>query len=83
MNIVDFCLKYKVTTIMAYVLAVVFGIMGFASLPDMELPMAVVMIVGMVVSTIVTLLFTPVYDSLIDSLTGSGLPTEHHIKRLI
>lgn len=47
MNIADFCLKHKVTTIMAYVLVVVFGIMGFASLPlamlpDMELPMAVV-----------------------------------------
>lgn len=47
MNIADFCLKHKVTTIMAYVLIVVFGIMGFASLPlamlpDMELPMAVV-----------------------------------------
>lgn len=47
MNIADFCLKHKVTTIMASVLVVVFGIMGFASLPlamlpDMELPMAVV-----------------------------------------
>ncbi len=47
MNIADFCLKHKVTTIMAYVLVVVFGIMGFASLPlamlpDMELPMAIV-----------------------------------------
>ena len=28
MNIADFCLKHKVTTIMAYVLIVVFGIMG-------------------------------------------------------
>ena len=47
MNIADFCLKHKVTTIMAYVLIVVFGMMGFTSLPlamlpDMELPMAVV-----------------------------------------
>lgn len=47
MNIADFCLKHKVTTIMAYVLIVVFGIMGFTSLPlalmpDIELPMAVV-----------------------------------------
>lgn len=33
MNIADFCLKHKVTTIMAYVLIVVFGIMGFTSLP--------------------------------------------------
>lgn len=47
MNIADFCLKHKVTTIMAYVLIVIFGIMGFTSLPlallpDIELPMAVV-----------------------------------------
>lgn len=47
MNIADLCLKHKVTTIMAYVLIVVFGIMGFTSLPlalmpDIELPMAVV-----------------------------------------
>lgn len=47
MNIADFCLKHKVTTIMAYVLIVVFGLMGFttlplAMLPDIELPMAVV-----------------------------------------
>ena len=47
MNIADFCLKHKVTTIMAYVLIVIFGIMGFTSLPlalmpNIELPMAVV-----------------------------------------
>lgn len=47
MNIADFCLKHKITTIMAYVLIVIFGIMGFTSLPlalmpDIELPMAVV-----------------------------------------
>lgn len=47
MNLAGFCLKHRVTTIMAYVLIVVFGLMGFASLPlalmpDIELPMAVV-----------------------------------------
>lgn len=47
MNLAGFCLKHRVTTIMAYVLIVVFGVMGFTSLPlalmpNIELPMAVV-----------------------------------------
>ena len=33
MNLAGFCLKHRVTTIMAYVLIVVFGVMGFTSLP--------------------------------------------------
>lgn len=47
MKTAEFCLKHRVTTIMAYVLIVVFGVMGFTSLPlalmpNIELPMAVV-----------------------------------------
>lgn len=47
MKTAEFCLKHRVTTIMAYVLIVVFGIMGFTSLPlalmpNIELPMAIV-----------------------------------------
>ena len=48
MKFADFCIKHKVTTIMAYVMIVIFGILGFSSLPlalmpDIELPMAVIM----------------------------------------
>lgn len=48
MKIAAFCIRHRVTTIMIYIMAVVFGIMGFTSLPlalmpDIELPMAIVM----------------------------------------
>ena len=48
MKFADFCIKHKVTTIMAYVMIVIFGILGFSSLPlalmpNIELPMAVIM----------------------------------------
>ncbi|MCI2058919.1 MAG: efflux RND transporter permease subunit [Oscillibacter sp.] len=47
MNLVSFCIKHRVTTILACVMVAVFGVMGFAQLPlalmpDIELPMAVV-----------------------------------------
>ena len=47
MKLVAFCIKHRVTTIMACVMIVVFGIVGFrdiplALLPDIKLPMAVV-----------------------------------------
>ena len=48
MKIADFCIKHKVTTILAFVMAVIFGVMSFGALPlalmpDIELPMAIVM----------------------------------------
>ncbi len=48
MKFADFCIKHKVTTIMAYIMIVIFGILGFSSLPlalmpNIELPMAVIM----------------------------------------
>ena len=47
MRFVAFCIKHRVTTIMACVMAAVFGVMGFNKLPlelmpDIEFPMAVV-----------------------------------------
>lgn len=47
MNIAEFCIKKKVTTIMAFIMIIVFGIMSFATLPlalmpDIEIPMAIV-----------------------------------------
>ena len=47
MKLAEFCLKHRVTTIMAYVMVVIFGVMGFFSLPlalmpNIEMPMAVV-----------------------------------------
>jgi len=47
MNIAEFCIKRRVTTIMAFVMVVIFGIMSFTSLPlalmpDIEIPMAIV-----------------------------------------
>ena len=47
MNIAEFCLKKKVTTIMTFILIIVFGIMSFTTLPlalmpDIEIPMAIV-----------------------------------------
>lgn len=47
MKLVAFCIKHRVTTIMACVMITVFGIMGFntlplALMPDIEFPMAVV-----------------------------------------
>jgi len=47
MKLVTFCIKHRVTTIMACVMVAIFGVMGFTKLPlalipDMELPMAVV-----------------------------------------
>lgn len=47
MNIAEFCLKKKVTTIMAFIMIIVFGIMSFTTLPlalmpDIEIPMAIV-----------------------------------------
>lgn len=47
MSIAEFCIKRKVTTIMAFVMVVIFGIMSFTSLPlalipDIEIPMAIV-----------------------------------------
>ncbi|MBQ8851439.1 MAG: efflux RND transporter permease subunit, partial [Oscillibacter sp.] len=48
MNIAKFCIKHKVTTILAAVMVVLFGVMygsqlQMALLPDMQAPMAVVM----------------------------------------
>lgn len=48
MKTAAFCIRHRVTTIMVYVMAVIFGIMGFTSLPlalmpDIELPMAIIM----------------------------------------
>ena len=47
MKLVAFCIKHRVTTIMACVMIAVFGVMGFntlplALMPDIEFPMAVV-----------------------------------------
>ena len=47
MNIAEFCIKRKVTTIMAFIMIVIFGIMSFTTLPlalmpDIEIPMAIV-----------------------------------------
>ena len=47
MNIAEFCIKRRVTTIMAFVMVVIFGIMSFTSLPlalmpDIEIPMVIV-----------------------------------------
>lgn len=47
MKFAEFCLKHRVTTIMAYIMIVIFGVMGFSSLPlalmpNIEMPMAVV-----------------------------------------
>lgn len=47
MSIAEFCIKRKVTTIMAFIMIVIFGIMSFTSLPlalmpDIEIPMAIV-----------------------------------------
>ena len=47
MKLVAFCIKHRVTTIMACVMITIFGVMGFsklplALLPDIEMPMAVV-----------------------------------------
>ncbi len=46
-KLVSFCIKHRVTTVMACVLILIFGIMGFNSLPlallpNIELPMAIV-----------------------------------------
>ena len=48
MKFAEFCIKHRVTTIMAYVMIVIFGLLGFSSLPlalmpNIELPMAVIM----------------------------------------
>lgn len=50
MKIADFCIKHKVMTILAFIMIVVFGIGSFSTLPlalmpEMELPMAIVMTV--------------------------------------
>lgn len=47
MKFAEFCLKHRVTTIMAFVMIVIFGLLGFSSLPlalmpNIEMPMAVV-----------------------------------------
>lgn len=47
MKLVSFCIKHRVTTIMACIMVVVFGIVGFrdmplALMPDIKLPMAIV-----------------------------------------
>ena len=47
-QLVSFCIKHRVTTMMACIVIVVFGVMGFGSLPlamtpNIELPMAMVM----------------------------------------
>jgi len=47
MNIAEFCIKRKVTTLMAFIMIIVFGIMSFTTLPlalmpDIEIPMAIV-----------------------------------------
>ena len=46
-QLVSFCIKHRVTTMMACIVIVVFGVMGFGSLPHaqkpkIELPMAMV-----------------------------------------
>ncbi len=48
MKIADFCIRHKVTTILSFVLIVIFGAMSFGALPlalmpNIELPMAIVM----------------------------------------
>lgn len=48
MKIADFCIKHKVTTILAFVMIVIFGAVSFGALPlalmpNIELPMAIVM----------------------------------------
>lgn len=48
MKIADFCIKHKVTTILAFVMIVIFGAASFGALPlalmpNIELPMAIVM----------------------------------------
>ncbi|MBQ6058917.1 MAG: efflux RND transporter permease subunit [Clostridia bacterium] len=47
MKIAEFCIRHKVTTILIFVMIVIFGLMSFSSLalallPNMEFPMAVV-----------------------------------------
>lgn len=47
MKAAEFCLKHRVTTIMAFIMVVIFGVMGFSSLPlsmmpNIEMPMAIV-----------------------------------------
>ncbi len=47
MKLVSFCIKHRVTTIMACIMVTIFGVMSFMQLPlslmpDMELPMALV-----------------------------------------
>src|SRR5574344_1927202 len=47
MKPVAFCIKHRVTTIMAFVMIFIFGLMGFSTLPlalmpTIELPMAIV-----------------------------------------
>ncbi len=48
MKIADFCIKHRVMTILAFVMVVIFGAMSFGALPlalmpDMDLPVALVM----------------------------------------
>ena len=48
MKIAEFCIRHRVTTILAFVMAVIFGLMSFSALPlalmpNIELPMAIVM----------------------------------------
>ena len=48
MNISKFCIKHKVTTLMAFIMVAIFGVvfttrLQLALLPDMEAPMAIVM----------------------------------------
>ena len=48
MKIADFCIKHRVMTILAFVMVVIFGVMSFGALPlalmpDMDLPVALVM----------------------------------------
>lgn len=47
MKLVAFCIKHRVTTIMACIIVTIFGVMGFSQLPlammpDIELPMAMI-----------------------------------------
>lgn len=47
MKLVAFCIKHRVTTIMACIMVMVFGVLGFSQLPlammpDIELPMAII-----------------------------------------
>jgi len=47
MNIAEFCIKRKVTTLMTFIMIIVFGIMSFTTLPlalmpDIEIPIAIV-----------------------------------------